>query len=105
MRVSREAWGGIDKPGNITIKIGPIVIGPDKEPHVGNPAVIKKLVIHSKQVKTVTLDAPGPRFRVEVTVDPTFRPIDLSPQTTSDGRDLGAAVTYQFLLPRKAAHR
>ena len=31
-RVSREAWGGIDKPGNVTIKIGPIVIGPDKEP-------------------------------------------------------------------------
>jgi hypothetical protein len=105
VRVSREAWGGIDKPGNVTIKIGPIVIGPDKEPHVGNPALIKKLVIHSKQVKTVTLDAPGPRFRVEVTVDPTFRPIELSPQTTSDGRDLGASVTYQFLPPRNAAHR
>jgi hypothetical protein len=105
VRISREAWGGPDKPGTVTVRIGPIVIGPDKEPHVGEPAVTKKFLIHSKQVKTLLLDAPGPRFRIEVTIDPTFRPIELSPQTTSDNRDLGASVTYQFIPPRNAAHR
>jgi hypothetical protein len=103
--ISRAAWGGVDKVGHVTVRIGPIVIGPDKDPHVGLPAVTKTLDIHSKQVETVVLDAPGPRFRIEVTINPTFRPIELSPQTTSDNRDLGASVTYVFLPERKAAHR
>jgi hypothetical protein len=103
--VSRHAWGGPDKVGHVTVTIGPIIIGPDKDPHVGRPAVTKRFDIHSKGERIVTLDAPGPRFRVEVTIDPTFRPIDLSPQTTSDNRELGASVSYIFLPPRKAAHR
>jgi hypothetical protein len=103
--VSRHAWGGPDKVGHVTVTIGPIIIGPDKDPHVGRPALTKRFDIHSKGERIVTLDAPGPRFRVEVTIDPTFRPIDLSPQTTSDNRELGASVSYIFLPPRKAAHR
>jgi hypothetical protein len=98
--VSREAWGGPDKPGHVTVTIGPIIIGPDKDPHVGLPAVTKRFDIHSKQTKIVELNAPGPRFRVEVTITPTFRPIELSPQTSSDNRDLGASVRYVFLPPR-----
>jgi hypothetical protein len=103
--ISRQAWGGPDKVGHVTVTIGPIVIGPDKDPHVGLPAVTKRLEIHSKQVKEVTLDAPGPRFRIEVTIDPTFRPIELSPQTSQDNRDLGASVSYIFLPSRNAAHK
>src|SRR6266511_1818195 len=103
--VSREAWGGPDKTGHVTVKIGPIIIGPDKDPHVGLPAVTKRFDIHSKQTKPITLDAPGPRFRIEVTITPTFRPIELSPQTSRDNRDLGASVSYVFLPPRKAAHK
>ena len=45
------------------------------------------------------------RFRIEVTVDPTFAPSELSPQTESDNRQLGAVVRYVFLPPRKAAQR
>jgi hypothetical protein len=52
----------------------------------------------------LVLPTPGPRFRVEVTITPTFRPRELSPQTTSDNRDLGAKISYAF-LPRKAAHK
>jgi hypothetical protein len=103
--ISRAAWGGPDKKGHVTVSIGPIVIGPDNDPHVGRPVVTKELDIHSKQVKTVMLDAPGPRFRIEVAINPTFKPIELSPQTTSDNRDLGASVSYVFLPARKAAHR
>jgi hypothetical protein len=51
----------------------------------------------------VRLVVPVPRatFRVEITIAPTFRPRELSPQTTSDNRDLGAQVTYAF----QAAHK
>jgi hypothetical protein len=102
---SRTAWDGPDKPGHITVKLGPIVIGPDKQPHVGKPTAIKKLVIHSKQQKSVVLAAPGPRFRVEVAIAPTFVPMELAPQNSSDRRELGAVVNYVFLPPRKAAHK
>jgi hypothetical protein len=82
------------------VTIGPIVIGDDKQPHIGKPAVVKRFDIHSKGERILVLRAPGPRFRVEVTVDPTFAPIELSPQTTSDNRQLGAVVRYVFLPPR-----
>jgi len=103
--VSRKDWGGPNRTGHVTVTIGPIVIGDDKQPHVGEPAVVRRFDIHSKEEIVVPLKAPGPRFRVEVTVDPTFAPIELSPQTTSDNRQLGAVVRYVFLPPRKAADR
>ena len=58
-----------------------------------------------KQEKIIVLDAPGPRFRIETTILPTFVPMQLSPQTETDARELGAKVTYEFLPPRKAAHK
>ncbi|MFL5969672.1 MAG: hypothetical protein ACJ74L_08750 [Gaiellaceae bacterium] len=103
--VSRREWGGPDKYGNVTVKVGPVVIGDDIQPHVGEPAVVKRFQIHTKQEKRVTLPIPGPTFRVEVTVAPTFRPSELSPQTTSDARELGAKIAYAYLPPRKAAHK
>ncbi len=103
--VSRREWGGPDKPGHVTVRLGPIVIGDDKQPHVGEPMVVKQFDIHTKGEVTLVLKTPGPRFRVEVTISPTFRPRELSPQTESDNRDLGAVLRYEFLPRRKAAHR
>jgi hypothetical protein len=98
--VSRKDWGGPNKTGHVTVTIGPIVIGDDLQPHVGTPAVVKRFDIHSKEERILVLKAPGPRFRIEVTIDPTFAPIELSPQTTSDNRQLGAVVRYMFLPSR-----
>jgi dolichyl-phosphate-mannose-protein mannosyltransferase len=103
--VSRKDWGGPNKTGHVTVKIGPIVIGDDKQPHVGMPMHVLTFDIHSKDERVLVLKAPGPGFRVEVAVDPTFAPIELSPQTTSDNRQLGAVIRYVFLPPRKAAHK
>ena len=99
--VSRP-WGGVDVPGQVTVKLGPIVIGDDKQPHVGKPMTIQRFTLHKNGVKKLVLPAPGLHFRVEVTVTPTFRPRELSPQTESDNRDLGVKVDYTFL---KAAHK
>jgi hypothetical protein len=98
--VSRKDWGGPNKTGHVTVRIGPIVIGDDKQPHVGSPARVIRFDIHSKEERVFVLKAPGPRFRIEVTVDPTFVPKELSPQTTSENRALGAVIHYVFLPPR-----
>ena len=101
--VSRASWGGPNKTGHVTVKIGPITIGSDKQPHVVTVTGIRRFDIHSKQEVQVVLRAPGPRFRVEVTISPTFSPHELVPQA-SDARQLGARTSYEFLPPRKAAH-
>jgi len=101
--VSRP-WGGPDVPGHVTVRLGPIVIGDDNQPHVGEPTTVKRFTLHKNGVKELVLPAPGLHFRVETDVTPTFRPRELSPQTESDNRDLGVKVSYTF-LPRKAAHR
>jgi hypothetical protein len=102
--VSRKDWGGPNKTGHVTVKLGPIVIGDDKQPHVGEPARVYRFDIHSKEERVLVLKPAGPRFRVEVTIDPTFSPKELSPDQ-SDNRQLGAVVRYVFLPPRKAAHK
>jgi hypothetical protein len=103
--VSRKSWGGPNKTGHVTIRIGPITIGDDKQPHVVHATETRRFDIHSKQEKIVVLDAPGPRFRIEMTISPTFVPMELSPQDETDARQLGAKVTYDFLPPRNAAHK
>jgi hypothetical protein len=97
--VVARPWGGKDVPGRVTVRLGPSVIGDDNQPHVGMPMVVKTFVLHANGVKRLVLPAPGPHFRVEVNVTPTFRPRELSPQTDSDNRDLGAKITYTY-LPR-----
>src|SRR5262249_5879443 len=102
--VSRASWGGANKTGHVTVEIGPITIGSDKQPHVVRATEIKRFDIHSKEEVPLVLKAPGPRFRVEVTISPTFSPKELQPGL-SDARQLGARTSYEFLPPRNAAHR
>jgi hypothetical protein len=82
----------------VTVKLGPIVIGDDKQPHVGQAATVEHFDLSGNEEKRLVLPAPGEHFRVEVSVTPTFRPLP-------DTRDLGARVTYAYLPPRKAAHK
>ena len=56
--VSRAAWGGPNKTGHVTVAIGRIVIGDDKQPHLGKPADVKRFDIHSKEQISVGLKAP-----------------------------------------------
>jgi hypothetical protein len=102
--VSRAPWGGTNVTGHVTVAIGPMVVGDDKQPHLGKTTEVKRFDIHSSEVKPVVLKAPGPRFRVEVTITPTFVPHDLDP-ASGDRRKLGAKVSYIFLPPRNAAHK
>jgi hypothetical protein len=82
-------------PGQAIVRLGPIVIGDDKQPHIGRPVVVKRLKLPANGAKTLVLPAPGPHFRIEVNVTPTFR-------APGDNRDLGAKVTYTYLPRRRS---
>ena len=90
--------GGPEAVAHVTVRLGPIVIGDDKQPHVGKPTTVVRFALAGNEERRLVLPAPGKHFRVEVTVTPTFRPLP-------DTRDLGARITYAYLPPRKAAHK
>jgi hypothetical protein len=94
--VSRRDWAGPDVKSKVTILMGTVKIGPDHQPAIGRVTATRTWFIHSDLQQTFVLPTPGPRFRVEVHVDPKFVPEELSPGTTNDSRVLGAVVTYRF---------
>jgi hypothetical protein len=99
--VSRREWGGPDTKSKVTILMGTLKVGSDRQPAIGRVTATRTWFIHSRLEKTFVLRAPGPRFRVEIKVDPKFVPRELSPQTSSDPRQLGAVVTYRFSDSRR----
>ena len=97
--VSRAAWHGKDKPGNVTIKAGTLVRGADKQPALGKVSQVLHWVVHSGKTRVFYVPAKPPT-RVEVTVSPTFSPHDFG---GSDRRQLGAQVSYAFTAKRPSA--
>jgi hypothetical protein len=87
-------------PATVTVRLGTIIRGPDKQAHIGRITALRTARIDTATHRVFVLHAPGPRFRVEVHVTPTFRPIDVSLGTLSDARQLGAQVTYTFARSR-----
>jgi hypothetical protein len=101
--LSRATWGGPDKPGRVLIKVGTLVRGEDKQPHIGRVTATQRWVIHSGSKATFVMPTPRPPFRAEVSIDPTFSPADYEGQ--SDRRELGAVVTYRFFQRGAATTR
>lgn len=93
--LSREAWGGTDIPGAVTIRVGRLVIGADHQPHLGEVEQTVRWEIRSKQRRTFRIPAPAPPFRAEISISPTFVPRDLDSRS-GDARALGAQVNYAF---------
>jgi hypothetical protein len=94
--VSRTAWHGPDKPGRVTIKVGRLVVGSDKQPHLGRVTAVRTWVVHSGGDRTFYIPTPPPPIRVEVSISPTFSPSDYF--ASSDNRQLGAQIFYGFAL-------
>ena len=92
--LSREAWGGPDKPGKVLIRYGPPVVK-DGVVTVGSPRTVRS-TIHSLQAKTFDLPVKKLPVRVEVTIDPTFSPADYGGVFT-DSRALGAKPTFTYV--------
>jgi hypothetical protein len=100
--LDRIAWAGTDIPGRVTVRLGTLVIGPDKQPAIGRVLATRHATIHAcGRPKLLCSTAflfknPGRPFRIEVSIFPTFSPHALDPRS-SEVRNLGARVSYSFL--------
>jgi len=61
---------------------------------------VKTWTISAHEARTFVLPAPGPRFRLEVRVEPLFRPHDYDP-ANGDRRQLGAVLRYTFVPAKR----
>ena len=57
VRLGRWAWGGPDKPGRVLIRVGTLVKGADKQPHIGEVTATRRWTIHS--LSRATFVIPG----------------------------------------------
>ena len=101
VKLDREAWAGTDVPGKVTVRFGTLAIGLDKQPAIGRVLATRHVTIHACGRPHVlcatgfTFRNPGRPFRIEVSIAPTFSPHLLDPRS-SEGRNLGARVSYGF---------
>lgn len=90
--LSRQAWGGTDIPGHVTVRVGPSVVS-GSAAAIGRVTAQRRLTLHKLERRTVTLPVPRAPYRVEVDITPTFSPAELT--SSPDTRQLGAVVTFE----------
>ncbi len=101
VRLGRVAWAGTDVPGHVTVRLGTLVIGADKQPAIGRVLATRHRTIHACGKPGLlcstgfAFPSPGQPFRIEVSITPTFIPHTLDPRS-SEVRNLGAQVSYAF---------
>ena len=96
--LSRVASCGPDKPGNVIVRVGTVIVGPKKQPAIGRVLQEIRAVLHQCKVlgpPELLIPATVP-FRVEVTIEPTFSPHELDP-ASSDTRELGAKPEFGYV--------
>jgi len=98
VKLSRVGWcpsPGRRGTGRVTARIGPVAIGPDKQPSIGRVTDKRTFLVKDCQANGALLSAPDSPWRVEVEVTPTFSPHELDP-SKSDQRELGGVLTVDF---------
>jgi hypothetical protein len=79
-------------PGKVTVKIGPVGIGPDKQPAIAHVTGVKRGFIPFCVATGFPLSPPNAPWRLEISITPTFVPQKLDPDRFSDRRHLGAVA-------------
>ena len=97
-KLSRVGW--CPKPslrgtGIATVRIGPVGIGPDKQPAIERVTDTRKFLVPDCKANGVLLNAPSVPWRVEVEIEPTFSPNAIDPDS-SDRRQLGGVLDVRF---------
>jgi len=104
--VSRVGWGGRDRPGDVTVRVGELVPTPaavidnpcsgsvcrSTQPTIGRVYGVDRWEAHAKEQKLLRFEVTTP-FRVEIAVSPTFSPAEFG---EGDGRQLGVQVAFAF---------
>ena len=96
--LSRLGWcpdPGRRGAGTATVRIGPVAIGPDKQPAIGGATETRTFLVKDCTTNGVSLNAPSVPWRVEVTIAPTFSPNEFDP-SKSDRRQLGGVLDIHF---------
>jgi hypothetical protein len=93
--MSRKGWCGEDKPGKVTIKLGPLAIDENHQPRIARVTQEAHDEINSCEDLPFLLPAPPGPWRVEVQVTPTFSPHELDP-ALGDARQLGAQISFAY---------
>src|SRR5262249_32786653 len=89
--VDRVGGGPPRIKATVSIRIGELVIGSDKQPAIGKLLQpVRTFRLGTGKSRTVLVKNPDQPFRVEVTIAPTFSPHDIDPVHSSDRRHLGA---------------
>jgi hypothetical protein len=98
VKFSRVGWcpsPSKRSPGIATVKIGPVGIGPDKQPAIARVTESHRVVVKDCITTPVLLRPPNGPWRVEISLTPTFVPKDVDP-SESDNRELGAVLDAGF---------
>ena len=100
VRLSRETFCpvGVQLPGLITARIGPLGVSAKKEPKLASVTETETVYVPACGSRAIAFNAPAGPWRIELEAD-TFRPSEIDPKHTSDARDLGARVSFQ-VVPR-----
>jgi hypothetical protein len=99
VKLSRHNWcprRGHRQAATATVRIGPVGIGPDKQPAIAHVTDERTVVVKDCfTTDAVLFRPPKEPWRVEVSVSPTFAPRVVDP-TKSDNRQLGAVFDAHF---------
>ena len=98
--VSRvSACGAPVGPAGVTVTIGKLIEGRDKEPHIGRvTSPPRRWTLRIGSARRFVLRTPKPPFRVEVRISPTYSPLNFGGH---DQRQLGGQVGFSFSLTRE----
>jgi hypothetical protein len=83
---------------HVTVRIGPVGIGPDKQPRIDHVTETRRFDIPDCEASGITLTPPDAPWRMELEVSPTFVPKDVDP-TSSESRHLGAVIQQAGFQP------
>jgi hypothetical protein len=93
IRLSRDSWSRPSPPGQVLIKIGPLVTR-NGQAAIGKLTSSRTLTIRSRKSESVTFRTPKAPFRMEIHVDRTFSPSEFG---LADPRQLGVQVDLRFV--------
>jgi hypothetical protein len=96
VHLTRVGWcpkPSLRQTGHATVRIGPVGIGPDKQPRIDHVTEVQRFDVPDCEANGATLTPPpgDVPWRMEIAVSPTFRPKDVDP-SSSESRYLGAVI-------------
>ncbi len=101
VQLTRIGWcpkPGLRQTGKATVRIGPVGIGPDKQPRIERVTETRHFDVRDCKANGDTLTPPNVPWRMEITVAPTFVPKEIDP-SSSEARRLGAVIVEAGFRP------